>query len=250
MILPMDWLFDIPVAHRGLHDAENGVPENSLAAFDAARREGYPIELDVRILRDGGVVVFHDESLERMTGGPTMLEGEDSETIRTYRLAGTDETIPFLTEVFDVVRGKVPVLIELKNFGVPGQLEAAVHSALQSYNGRCAVQSFNPFSMGWFKVNAPQITRGHLSGGFVGVPLEEDLKETLRSLELIDVSAPAFVGFDVRFLPFDPVSELRSRGMPILGWTVRSHQEQRHALQWCDNYIFELIDPRSNANDT
>lgn len=246
----MDWLFDTPIAHRGLHDAEHGVPENSLAAVDAARRQGYPIELDVRVLRDGGVAVFHDENLERMTGNPVVLEGEDSETIRTYRLAGTDESIPLLADVLDVIRGKVPLLIELKNFGVPGRLESAVLSALQSYDGRFAVQSFNPFSMGWFKVNAPWITRGQLSGGFVDVPLEEDLKDSLRSLELIDVSAPAFVGYDVRFLPFDPVTELRSHGMPVLGWTVRSQKERRRALKWCDNFIFESIDPLNNKNDT
>lgn len=250
MIPPMKWLLEIPIAHRGLHDAGRGVPENSLAAFDAARRAGYPIELDVRLLRDGGTAVFHDDNLERMTGASVPLENEDSESIKQHRLGKTDETIPLLSEVFDLVRGEVPLLIELKNFGVPGKLESAVLSGLQSYEGRFAVQSFNPFSMGWFRKNAPHIIRGHLSGGFVGLPFDDDLKQTLSGLELTDVSTPAFVGYDIRFLPFEPLEKLRSRGMPVLGWTVRSERDRRHAAKWCDNYIFEKIDPKSASDET
>ena len=243
----MDWLIETPIAHRGLHDADTGVPENSLAAFEAARDAGYPIELDVRPLRDGEVAVFHDEDLERLTGRAAQLENQDSTSVKSFQLAGTDQTIPLLTEAFDVIGGRVPLLIELKNFGIPGRLETAVRAALQSYNGRFAVQSFNPFSMGWFKANAPNIIRGHLSGGFLDSPLEDDLLEILRRLELIDVSAPAFVGYDVRYLPFDPVTELRERGMPVLGWTVRSENDRRRARECCDNFIFEYIDPRKQC---
>lgn len=239
----MDWLLEYPIAHRGLHDADRGVPENSLAAFEAARDAGIPAELDVRLLRDGSVAVFHDEDLSRLTGVKGRLEDQDAGSIKTMRLRGTGESIPLLPEVLDLVGGRTPLLVELKNFGIPGRLEAVVWEALESYNGRFAVQSFNPFSMGWFKVHAPRVIRGHLSGAFDGLPLEEPLKETLRRLDLIDVSAPAFVGYDIRWLPFGPVTELRARGMPVLGWTVRSEAERAHALEWCDNYIFEYIEP-------
>jgi glycerophosphoryl diester phosphodiesterase len=249
MMAPMDWLLSTPIAHRGLHDADAGVPENSLAAFEASRDAGYPIELDVRPLRDGAAAVFHDENLGRLTGVDAPLEYEDSTSIKTFRLAGTSETVPLLDEVLDAVAGKVPLLVELKNFGVPGALEASVLTALEPYDGRYAVQSFNAFSMGWFKVNAPRIVRGHLSGEFVSVPLDELLKETLRRLDLMDVSAPAFLGYDIRFLPCDPVTELRSRGMPVLGWTVSTYDEKRSALEWCDNFIFEGIDPRADQHD-
>ena len=113
-----------------------------------------------------------------------------------------------------------------------------------------AVQSFNPFSMGWFKVKAPRITRGHLSGGVKKLPLREDLKETLRNLELVDVSAPAFVGYDIRYLPFAPVDQLRERGLPVLGWTIRTRPEQQKALGHCDNYIFEKLRPGTGSDDS
>lgn len=53
-------------AHRGLHDDTRA--ENSLSAFEAACRAGYGIELDVRYSKDGQLIVFHDDTLERMCG--------------------------------------------------------------------------------------------------------------------------------------------------------------------------------------
>ena len=53
-------------AHRGLHG--DGVPENSLEAFELACQAGFGIELDVQLSSDGEVVVFHDYTLNRMTG--------------------------------------------------------------------------------------------------------------------------------------------------------------------------------------
>lgn len=243
----MDWLLSTPIAHRGLHRDGEGPPENSLGAFEAARDAGYPVELDVRLLRDGAAAVFHDDNLLRLTGVDTPLELEDSLSIQLRRLAGFGETIPLLGEALAVIGGKVGVLIEVKNFDAPGALEAVVLSEIERYRGPCAVQSFNPFSMGWFRAKAPDVVRGHLSGGFDGINLDESLRDTLRSLELVDVSAPAFVGYDIRHLPFDPVAGLRRRGMPVIGWTVRSPAELSAALEHCDNYIFKHIDPARGA---
>ena len=57
---------DIPFAHRGLHGGE--MPENSMAAFLAAVGHGYGIETDVRFTKDKRLILFHDDSLLRMTG--------------------------------------------------------------------------------------------------------------------------------------------------------------------------------------
>ena len=55
-------------AHRGLHSRDRSIPENSLSAFRQAAQEGYGIELDVRLSEDGKVVVFHDDTLDRVCG--------------------------------------------------------------------------------------------------------------------------------------------------------------------------------------
>ena len=238
----MEWPLSTPIAHRGLHRDGGGPPENSLGAFEAARDAGRPVELDVRLLRDGAAAVFHDENLLRLTGVDRPLALEDSLSIRKRRLAGSGETIPLLGEALDAIGGRVPVLIELKNFDLPGSLEAAVLSEIERCPGPCAVQSFNPFSMGWFRAKAPDVVRGHLSGGFAGMDLDDSLRNTLRGLELVDVSVPAFVGYDIRYLPFAPVTEIRRRGMPVIGWTVRAPAERSAALEHCDNYVFDHID--------
>lgn len=62
-----DLLFAPPVAHRGLW-SPHGAPENSLAGFQAACAAGYGIELDVQLSADGEAMVFHDDTLARLTG--------------------------------------------------------------------------------------------------------------------------------------------------------------------------------------
>lgn len=56
-----------PIAHRGLHDIKKGIPENSYAAYQAAIDKNYAIEMDVRFSKDGKLVVFHDDTLDRTT---------------------------------------------------------------------------------------------------------------------------------------------------------------------------------------
>ncbi|MDX4073232.1 glycerophosphodiester phosphodiesterase family protein, partial [Brucella sp. NBRC 113783] len=64
----IDWLAKRPVAHRGLHDLNKTRWENTLAAFEAAAKAGFAIECDVHLTKDGGVVVFHDDDLQRLAG--------------------------------------------------------------------------------------------------------------------------------------------------------------------------------------
>jgi len=244
MVRPLpQWIFTRPIAHRGLHDAAAGIPENSPAAFAAAVAAAYPIELDVRVTRDGRAAVFHDASLRRLTGVEGDVSATDSAALGELRLAGTGEAIPLLDDVLDAVAGRVPLLIELKNEGPVGGVEAATLDALDAYRGSAAVQSFNPYTLEWFARHAPERARGLLSGGFDDAAMDADMKEKLRNLELTGVASPDFIGYDVRRLPFEPVARLRRAGLPVLGWTVRDAAEAERARQYCDNIIFEGFTP-------
>ena len=64
-----EWLIARPVAHRGLHDAAAGIVENTPSAFAAAIAGDYAIECDIQISADGEAMVFHDQTLERLTEG-------------------------------------------------------------------------------------------------------------------------------------------------------------------------------------
>ena len=111
----LEWLIARPIAHRGVHDNDKDYPENSQAAFERAISSGFSIELDVRLLKDSEVVVFHDENLERMTKQHGRIKNCDSDQIRQIKLLDTQQTIPLLSDVLEAVAGQVPLLIEVKN---------------------------------------------------------------------------------------------------------------------------------------
>jgi glycerophosphoryl diester phosphodiesterase len=245
-----EWLLRTPVAHRGLHDAARGVIENSLPAFWAAARSGFPVELDVRLLADGEVVVFHDRTLERMTSQAGEIESRTSGELRDVRLSGaavedprdSDARIPLLRDVLDTIAGATPLLVEIKNEGDVGALEEAVASVLESYRGPYAVQSFHPGTVRYWREHQPDVPRGLLSGDFRHELIDDDTRERLRNLESLDECAPDFIGYDIRLLPNDPVSRAGARGLPVIGWTARSLAEAERALAHCANVIFEGFD--------
>ncbi|MCA9665508.1 MAG: hypothetical protein KC503_07965 [Myxococcales bacterium] len=237
------WVREQPIAHRGLHDAQR--PENSLAAFEAAARAGYAIELDVQLLADGGIAVFHDDTLERMTGARGPIHALRRAELAPLRLAASDQHVPLLDEVLELVAGRAPLLVEIKNRGAVGALERGVASALVRYGGEAAVQSFNPLSMAALAREAPQIARGQLSGSFFDEPdLALYKKALLRRLMLCPVSRPSFIGYELSMLPYWAVTVWRrALSLPLLAWTVRSEADLRRARALVDNVIFENVRP-------
>ncbi|HIK19247.1 MAG TPA: glycerophosphodiester phosphodiesterase [Leptolyngbyaceae cyanobacterium M33_DOE_097] len=235
------WLIDRPIAHRGLHQ-NCSIPENSIAAFEAAIAQNYPIELDVQLIADGELAVFHDVALHRLTGAQGSIFEQTLASLKSLRLLGTDETIPSLGQVLHFVDGRVPLLIELKNEGAAGKPEAALLSQVSGYQGLFAIQSFNPCSLQWFQHNAPHILRGQLAGNFKGVPLAWYKKQLLSNLLLNWASRPHFIAYDVRALPNLPtLLSHRIFNLPLLAWTIRSDRDRQWALKYADNFIFDVF---------
>lgn len=237
----MDWLLNTPITHRGLHDNLT-VPENSLAAFRRSVEAGYPIELDVRLLRDGYICVFHDIYLSRMTGEKGSILKKTSKEIRNIKLLGTEEYIPLLSEVLKLVDGKVPLLIEIKNRRGVGQLENRLLHLLNGYKGEYAVESFNPLVVKWFRDNAPGIIRGQLSGAF-GAIRTMSRRAFLRGYLFSRLCRPDFIAYDIRYLPARRVNNFRLNGIPVIGYTAKSQEEYENASYYCDNIIFEGFTP-------
>lgn len=232
-----------PIAHRGLHSGDEMTPENSLAAFRAAMELLLPFEFDVHLLADGGLAVFHDEDLERMTGKSGHITSLTTPQIRTLRLLESDHRVPLLEEVLEEVDGKVPILIEIKNHSLFELLARALSERLRGYRGPAAVESFNPFALKWFSKNHAEVLRGQLSGDFRNESLALYKKFLLRRLLLNRFSRPDFIAYDHRCLPFPAVGRARRRGLPVLAWTVRSPEERDRVVPFCDNIIFEGFQP-------
>lgn len=237
----MDWIESVPIAHRGLHG--DGAPENSVDAVERAIEAGYAIEIDVRLSSDGVPVVFHDEDLERLTGRSASVHELEYKHLDELRLEDTPNRIPRLETVLEVVDGRVPVLVELKNWEMPGPLEQSVHDKLRGYDGPFAVQSFNPRSMAWFRRHEPDWLRGQVASTFEGVQLQAAQKFLLKRLLVTPISQPDFVAYEHSVLPYWPVTMHRQLGLPILAWTVRSPEEHERVQEHVDNVIFEGYHP-------
>ena len=154
----ISWIKETPIAHRGLHTKD--IPENSLSAFENALKNNYAIELDVQFTKDKEVVVFHDENLKRMTNDTRNIEDVNYDELKNLRLGNTNEIIPTLEEVLELVDSKVAILIEIKDCKDYIELSEKTYEILKGYEGNYAIQSFNPFILEWYKNNASEVVRG------------------------------------------------------------------------------------------
>jgi glycerophosphoryl diester phosphodiesterase len=243
-------LFDTPFAHRGLW-SPGGAPENSLAAFQAACAHGYGVELDVQLSADGEAMVFHDTTLERLTGGAGRLSDHTAADLGATRLANTDETIPTLAETMALIGHRAMVQIELKTpAGEVGPLERRVHEVLIDHNGPVALIGFNAYSHAWFAQHHPRVLRGLDSYGYADEAarkLAPEQRRALARLEQVPIAKPHFLALGLDMLPNAEADKLRADGMPVVAWTVRSDSDWRRVAGCCDNFIFEGFTPIASS---
>ncbi|MBE5783952.1 MAG: glycerophosphodiester phosphodiesterase [Clostridiales bacterium] len=238
------WMY---FAHRGLHDNNRSIPENSLAAFRLAVDKGYGIELDVHLTKDHALVVHHDDSLLRLCGEDVRLSGATLEELAGYRLGDTDEIIPTLDQVLEIVKGQVPLLIELKSDRIGDTaLAARVHEKMRGYQGIWWVQSFDPLLMRWFKKHAPMVIRGQLA--------VDQTKQKGKKPSLIEkmaghllfhfLSRPDFVAYGYETDSNFSFRVMRALFHPTLAaWTVRSKKEFDRLQDQYTVQIFEAFRP-------
>ncbi|MDP0926776.1 glycerophosphodiester phosphodiesterase family protein [Paracoccus onubensis] len=246
--LPPDFL-RLPIAHRGLHGP--GAPENSLAAARAAIEAGYGIELDIQPAADGTPMVFHDYDLVRLTGDKAAIAVHSPADLAEKRLLDSDEAIPTLTQFLELVAGRVPLLIEIKDqdgrLGSDiGELHRRVAEELDNYQGLVAVMSFNPHTVRAFHEMRPDIPVGITSCGYPAEDwplLDHKTRSHLAAVADFDQSGSCFISHDKSDLANPRVDALKAQGIPILCWTVQSSSEENAARQFADNITFEDYQP-------
>lgn len=231
------WIVKTPIAHRGLHN--NEIPEMSREAFQNAIDNNYAIEIDVRPLKDGTIVCFHDEALGRMTGHDGFISNCTLSDIAELKLLKSNEHILTLKETLDFIDGRVPVLVDIKNMGKIS-FEKNIWKDLKNYKGEYAVQSFNPLTLEWFKLNAPQVKRGQLASFLKGESLPFWQKFALKRMMLNKrYSEPNFINYALDDLPNRYVNKCKKQGLPILCYCVKNEEDKEKAKKYCDNYVFE-----------
>lgn len=242
-----DAFLKAPIAHRALHDLAAGRPENSPAAIQAACLAGYGIEIDLQLSADGQAMVFHDYDLKRLTAETGPVRQRNAAALGQIRLNGGHDTIPTLRQVLDLVAGRVPLLIEIKDqdgaMGANvGALEAATARELHGYHGPVAVMSFNPHAMIAMAGLAPDIPRGLTTCDYTAEDwplLPAGTRARLRDIPDYDAAKACFISHQASDLDAARVADLKARGAAILCWTIRSAQAEAAARRIAQNVTFE-----------
>lgn len=230
------WLY----AHRGLHDGNVNVPENSMAAFRLAMEKGYGMELDVQLTRDGQLVVHHDGSLRRICGVDRLIRECDFDDLP---LLPDGSRIPLLREVLAMVNGRSPIIVEVKRHGGAARVARATHETLKGYPGAYCVESFDPTAMYYFRRHAPHIVRGQLASG--GRRDKDALNAVsyiaLKYLLVNVLSRPHFVAYSV---PNDRVISMwlmkHVFKPPLACWTVREQKVLDAARR--EGYLYPIFE--------
>lgn len=231
-------------AHRGYHDGNVSVPENSLSSFVAAIDAGYGIELDVQLSSDKVPMVFHDADLARICGVEGKIWDYTCAELQQMKLFDTDETIPTLQEALELIDGQVPILVEYKMDKVDTDVCAYSHELLKNYDGPYAVQSFHPFALFWYRQNAKDIPRGILAKNFL-----RDNKEKGEKSDIIDflttnlmlnvIGYPDFIAFDYQDADFYALKLTRLMGAKTSTWTLKDPAHYEQVKGQFDLYTFE-----------
>jgi glycerophosphoryl diester phosphodiesterase len=242
----LPWLTARPIAHRGLHDAPNGVIENTPSAARAAIEGNYGIECDVQITRDGEAMIFHDDQLDRLTEATGALAQHNVVDLKRVPFRRTADRMVTLGEYCDLIAERSLLLIELKS-RFDGDLRIARRAVevMRGYKGRFALMSFDPALVVEVRRLAPEMTRGITSESRYTHPEWKKLLSTamMRRLSwMVDAprACPQFIAHNVNDLPALLPSTLRALfGTPVLTWTVRTDAQRMNAQRNADQMIFE-----------
>lgn len=226
-------------AHRGLHTEDKSVPENSLKAFGLAAAAGYGIELDVQLSSDGQVVVFHDDTLDRVCGIHARVNEKTYDELHAMSLCGTEETIPLFTDVLRVIDGRGALIVELKTCKKKKELCEKTIAILRSYRGNVCIESFDPAIVAWFRFHGREFVRGQLSMAAHKYELKPKLLGWCASRTLFNFLArPQFIAYCVGEMP--PLVKLScALGAIKIGWTSHDAENERDH----DSVIFEFYRP-------
>lgn len=234
-------------AHRGLHDNATEEPENSMAAFRKAVEAGFGMELDVQVTKDGVPVIFHDFNLERICNVEGKVVNLTYEELQAYTLCHSKERIPRLSDLLEMVDGRVPLIVEIKAETADVSGCVIIDSLLSAYQGPYCIESFNPMVLWWFRRNHGDVVRGQLSSNFRKEgEYWNILYFAMTHLLFNFLTKPDFIAYNHKF------SEEPGRRIcrhlyrhPAAAWTIRSEKDLEALKGEYDVFIFDSFLPSS-----
>ena len=235
-----------PIAHRALHDASKGIFENCRSAIIAAIEHGYAIEIDLQLSADGRAMVFHDDTLDRLTDKREDVSDYTAAELSRIKVGSGQDVIEPLEDILHLIDGRVPLLIELKDQSrqlshTDGRLEQATINALSLYHGPVAVMSFNPYMIATMAQLSAELPLGLTTGGFMDPIWGIDAERVAHLSQIADFDPTrySFVSHFALELAAPCIQTLKEQGAAIFTWTIRSPEAEAVARQTVDNITFE-----------
>lgn len=230
------WIRDLPVAHRGYHDLNKHVWENTLSAFSRAVEAGFAIECDLHYASDGVPIIFHDEDLQRLCNLNGDIRDRTSRELGLIAVGGTNDKVPTLRQLLDLVKGKVPLVLELKGREADDEgFAEAVLEVLEGYEGKVALMSFDHWLLRDLKALGAPYPLGLTANG--NTP--EDFRMHAKAMEIgLD-----FISYHYGDLPNAFIRGEREKGLPVITWTVHDEAARKHSFEHADQMTFEGFDP-------
>ena len=240
-------------AHRGLFDNETQYPENSLSAFKRALDEGYGIETDVRLTKDGIPVLHHDATLMRSCGAEGNIHDYTYKELQQFRLFKSEQKIPRLSDFLALVQGRMPLIIEykLEPNEKPDAMCTVVNPLLAeygaTYNGAYCIESFNSWIVRWYKKHEPHVMRGQLGENYLktGVQMNKGLLFILQNLLINFLTRPDFIAWNYEFRNSISFRLCCSLGALPVAWTIKNQEQLDNAKKIYCAYIFDSFIPKS-----
>lgn len=210
------------IAHRGIYDNKR-IYENTLMAFMRALKYNYPIELDLRMLRDGTIICFHDETMERMLhveGKIEKLTYEELSFMAKFQ-------IPTIEDVLSTIHGSVPLIIEIISVTRKHALESKLAALLENYQGEFAIQSFNIKTLKWFYKNYSHYPIGYIIGK------RNYKKETIfKKYDFLNIKIGLYNDKRIRKIKEDKL---------VLGWGITNKEEYLYYKEVFDSLVVDNL---------
>ncbi|MBX9457146.1 MAG: glycerophosphodiester phosphodiesterase [Rhizobium sp.] len=229
-------LIRAPIAHRGLHDGNKAVWENTLSAFEAAIARGFAIECDLQYAADAVPVIFHDDDMERLCRIKGDVRARSSGELGLMSIGETADKVPSLARMLSLVRGRVPIVLELKGrHGDDEGFASSVLELVEEYEGPIALMSFDQWLLSDIREHGTTRPLGLTAEGTR--PGDFALHEKAMAIGI------DFISYNIMHLPNDYITLQRSKGVPVISWTVRNPDQQTHSAAHAEQITFEGFDP-------
>jgi glycerophosphoryl diester phosphodiesterase len=243
------WLTAAPVAHRGLHDRAKGIVESTPTAFSAAIAGGFAIETDLQLSSDGEAMVFHDDTLARLTERDDDIRTLRAAELKAVRYKDTTDRMLTLDELCEMVAGRVPLVVEIKSrFDGDRRLIRRIAEIVRNYQGPLALMSFDPDQVLAIRDHVPDVPRGVVAERYYREDewqaLPPEKVRGMLHLRHAFHTRPHFIAYWINELPAPaPWIAQHLFGCALLTWTVRTPDQRARAARYADQMIFEGFVP-------